>query len=97
MTPPPAASGQRGDAERGPLQPTGHPAELIDPPDPALFVSRSVATGPYALSATIRLPMPMDRALRLIPSTVGSHRPESPESAERSDANGDGRLPSGEY
>ncbi|MGW3010138.1 helix-turn-helix transcriptional regulator [Streptomyces sp. NPDC001219] len=61
------------------LQPTGHPRELIDPPDPALLVSRSVATGPYPLHATIRLPVPMDEALRLIPSSVGSHRPEGPD------------------
>lgn len=58
------------------LHPTGHPVEIVDPPDPALLVSRSVATGPYALYATIRLPMSMDEALRLIPSTVGTHRPD---------------------
>lgn len=58
------------------LQPTGHRVELIDPPDPALLVSRSVATGPYPLSATVRLPVSMDQALRLIPATVGTHRPE---------------------
>lgn len=60
------------------LQPTGHTVELIDPPDPAMLVSRSVATGPYPLSVTIRLPVPMNHALRLIPATVGTHRPESP-------------------
>ncbi|WP_122618806.1 YafY family protein [Streptomyces sp. Tu 4128] len=61
------------------LQPTGHEVELVDPPDPALLVSRSVATGPYPLTATIRLPVPMDQALRLIPATVGTHRPEGPD------------------
>ncbi|MER0477923.1 YafY family protein [Streptomyces sp. Edi2] len=61
------------------LQPTGRPVEFIDPPDPALLVSRSVATGPYPLQATIRLPMPMNQALRLIPSSVGTHRPEGPD------------------
>ncbi|MDG9727618.1 MULTISPECIES: helix-turn-helix transcriptional regulator [unclassified Streptomyces] len=62
------------------LQPTGRPVDLTDPPpDPALLVSRATATGPYALCATIRLPMPMDQALRLIPSSVGVHRPDGPE------------------
>ncbi|MCZ1005669.1 helix-turn-helix transcriptional regulator [Streptomyces lydicus] len=61
------------------LHPTGQPVELIDPPDPALLVSRSVATGPYPLHATIRLPMPVNQALRLIPSSVGAHRPEGPD------------------
>ncbi|MGW1376984.1 helix-turn-helix transcriptional regulator [Streptomyces sp. NPDC002446] len=61
------------------IQPTGHRVDLIDAPDPALLVSRSVATGPYPIHATIRLPMPMDQALRLIPSTVGAHHPEGPE------------------
>ena len=61
------------------LQPTGRPADLTDPPDPARLVSRNIANGPYPLSATIRLPVPMSRALRLIPATVGSHRPDGPD------------------
>ncbi|MDT0610133.1 helix-turn-helix transcriptional regulator [Streptomyces lancefieldiae] len=62
------------------LQPTGRPVELTEPPpDPALLVSRATATGPYPLRATVRLPVPMDRALRLIPSTVGVHRPDGPD------------------
>ncbi|GAA2876804.1 YafY family protein [Streptomyces mexicanus] len=56
------------------LHPTGRPVELLDPPDPALLVSRSLATGPYPLYATVRLPVPMDEALRLVPATVGVHR-----------------------
>ncbi|MFD5447633.1 helix-turn-helix transcriptional regulator [Streptomyces sp. NPDC003470] len=60
------------------LRPTGRPVEITDPPDPALLVSRSVATGPYPLRATVRLPMPPDQALRLVPSTVGTHRADGP-------------------
>lgn len=63
----------------GRIQPTGRPVELVDPPDPALLVSRSIATGAYPLYVTIRLPLPMERALRLIPPTVGAHRPEGPD------------------
>ncbi|WP_240468166.1 helix-turn-helix transcriptional regulator [Streptomyces dangxiongensis] len=61
------------------LQPTGQPADLTDPPDPARLVSRNIANGPYPLAATIRLPLPLDQALRLIPATVGTHRPDGPD------------------
>ncbi|WKE70358.1 YafY family protein [Streptomyces sp. WP-1] len=61
------------------LQPTGRPADLGDPPDPAHLVSRNIANGPYPLSATVRLPVPLDQALRLVPATVGTHRPDGPD------------------
>ncbi|WP_267882875.1 WYL domain-containing protein [Streptomyces sp. Amel2xE9] len=61
------------------LQPTGQPADLTDPPDPALLVSRNIATGPYPMHATVRLPVGLDQALRLIPATVGAHRPDGPD------------------
>ncbi|MFG2356794.1 helix-turn-helix transcriptional regulator [Streptomyces sp. NPDC048521] len=61
------------------LQLTGQPAQLTDPPDPALLVSRNIANGPYPLTATVRLPVPMDQALRLVPATVGTHRPDGPD------------------
>jgi predicted DNA-binding transcriptional regulator YafY len=61
------------------LQPTGRPADLTDAPDPAHLVSRNIANGPYPLSATIRLPLPVSEALRLIPPTVGTHRPDGPD------------------
>ncbi|MGW1284129.1 helix-turn-helix transcriptional regulator [Streptomyces sp. NPDC002586] len=60
------------------LQPTGHPADLTDPPDPARLVSRNIANGPYPLTATIRVPLPMREALRLVPATIGTHRPDDP-------------------
>lgn len=52
------------------VRPTGHAAEILDPPDPALLVSRGIASGAY--------PLPMDRALRLVPPTVGSYHPDGP-------------------
>ncbi|MEV5757750.1 YafY family protein [Streptomyces tendae] len=62
------------------LQPTGRAVEFTEPPpDPALLVSRASATGPYAVLATVRLPVPMEQALRLIPATVGLHRADGPE------------------
>ncbi|MEU3858901.1 YafY family protein [Streptomyces sp. NPDC028722] len=58
---------------------TGRPVEITDPPDPAQLVSHNTANGPYPLSATVRLPLPLDRALRLVPATVGTHRPDGPD------------------
>ncbi|MCP9973042.1 WYL domain-containing protein [Streptomyces somaliensis] len=61
------------------VRPTGHPAELVDPPDPALLVSRGIAGVVYPLYATVRLPHPVDRALELVPPTIGAHRPDGPD------------------
>ncbi|WP_256916613.1 helix-turn-helix transcriptional regulator [Streptomyces hilarionis] len=63
----------------GHIRPTGQAVELVDSPDPALLVSRSIASGSYPLYVTIRLPLPMNQALRLIPATVGSHRQDGPD------------------
>ncbi|OJF11097.1 helix-turn-helix transcriptional regulator [Couchioplanes caeruleus] len=61
------------------VQPTGHTVELVDPPDPALFVSRGIAGVVYPLYVTVRLPQPMDQALRLVPPTIGTHHPDGPD------------------
>ncbi|MFJ2822790.1 helix-turn-helix transcriptional regulator [Streptomyces toxytricini] len=61
------------------VQPTGRAVELVDPPDPALLVSRSIAGVVYPLYATVRLAHPMDQALRLIPPTIGTHHPDGPD------------------
>ncbi|OIK01322.1 helix-turn-helix transcriptional regulator [Streptomyces monashensis] len=61
------------------LQPTGRPADLTDAPDPAHLVSRNIATGPYPLTATVRLPLPLRAALRLVPATIGTHHPDGPD------------------
>lgn len=58
---------------------TGHAAELVDPPDPVLLVSRGIAGGAYPIYATVRLPLPQDQALRLVPATVGTHAPDGPD------------------
>ncbi|MGW4379423.1 helix-turn-helix transcriptional regulator [Kitasatospora sp. NPDC004531] len=63
----------------GRIRATGRPVELADPPDPALLVSRSLARAAYPVYVTVRLPLPLDRALRLIPPSVGTHRPDGPD------------------
>lgn len=59
-------------------RPTGHMVELVDPPDAALLVSRSIASVVYPLYVTVRLPLPVDQALRLVPPTIGTHHPDGP-------------------
>lgn len=61
------------------IQSTGHAVELRDPPDPAHLVSHSIAAGTYPLYVRVRLPVPLERALRLVPPTVGSHQPDGPD------------------
>ncbi|MFC9649409.1 helix-turn-helix transcriptional regulator [Streptomyces sp. NPDC056937] len=53
--------------------PTGEPVNLVDPPDAALLVSRMLTSG-YPLYATVRLPVPLDEALRLVPPNLGTHQ-----------------------
>ncbi|GGW16731.1 DeoR family transcriptional regulator [Streptomyces capoamus] len=61
------------------LQSTGRPVEITDPPDPARLVSRNTANGPYPMSASVRLPLPLADALRVVPATVGTHRADGPD------------------
>ncbi len=61
------------------VRPTGHVAELVDPPDPAQLVSRGIASVVYPLYATVRLPLPVDEALRVVPPTIGTHHPDGPD------------------
>ena len=58
---------------------TGEAVELVDPPDPERLVARAVTSRPYPLYVTVRLPLPMDCALELVPTTVGTHRPDGPD------------------
>ncbi|CAL9561506.1 helix-turn-helix transcriptional regulator [Streptomyces sp. enrichment culture] len=58
------------------VRPTTEPADLTDPPDAAALVSRGIASVVYPVYTTIRLPLPLDRALRKVPPTIGTHRPD---------------------
>ncbi|MFD7730685.1 helix-turn-helix transcriptional regulator [Kitasatospora phosalacinea] len=58
---------------------TGQPvAEPVEPPDPALLVVRNTGTGRYPVYASVRFPVPLEEALRLVPAVVGTHRPDGP-------------------
>lgn len=61
------------------IRSTGRPVRIPDPPDAARLVARAVRAAPYPLTVTVRLPLPMEQALRLVPSTVGSHRADGPD------------------
>jgi predicted DNA-binding transcriptional regulator YafY len=58
--------------------PTGILVELADPPDAAALVSRMLLSD-YPLYATIRLPLPLDEARRVVPPHRGGHQPEGPD------------------
>jgi predicted DNA-binding transcriptional regulator YafY len=58
---------------------TGEPVDIADPPDPALLVAQGLTQGVYAHYTTIRLPLPLDQALRVVPATIGRHHPDGPE------------------
>ncbi|QKW18714.1 WYL domain-containing protein [Kitasatospora sp. NA04385] len=63
----------------GQVRPTGQPvAARFDPPDPALLVAHNTGTGRYPVYASVRLPVPLEQALRLVPASVGTHRPDGP-------------------
>ncbi|MYQ82402.1 MULTISPECIES: helix-turn-helix transcriptional regulator [unclassified Streptomyces] len=53
-------------------QPTGQSADLVDPPDAVLLVSHMLTSG-YPLYATVRVPVPLNQALLLIPRNLGTH------------------------
>ncbi|GAB2825321.1 YafY family protein [Actinoallomurus bryophytorum] len=55
---------------------TGEPTDLPDAPDPAQMVNTGIALGPYPVRVTIRLAVPAEEALALVPPTVGVHRPD---------------------
>ncbi|MFE4369295.1 WYL domain-containing protein [Streptomyces sp. NPDC056835] len=55
--------------------PTGHVTDLVDPPDAPLLVTRTL-TSDYPLYTTVRLPLPLDQALLLIPRGHGIHQPD---------------------
>ncbi|WP_406191767.1 YafY family transcriptional regulator [Streptomyces sp. NBC_01017] len=58
---------------------TTEPSDLTDPPEAAQLVSRGIASVTYPVYTTIRLPLPLDRALEAVPPTIGTHSPDGPE------------------
>ncbi|AOT58986.1 MULTISPECIES: helix-turn-helix transcriptional regulator [Streptomyces] len=57
---------------------TTEPADLTDPPDAAALVSHGIASVVYPVYTTVRLPLPLDRALRKVPPTIGTHHSDGP-------------------
>ena len=55
--------------------PTGEPVRLVDPPDAARLVAQ-VLTSDYPLYVTIRLPVALAEAQRLVPPGRGVHEPD---------------------
>ncbi|MEV0297648.1 WYL domain-containing protein [Nocardia sp. NPDC050710] len=58
---------------------TGHRIQHDNPPDPATLVTEAIAAVTYPLYATIRLSVPLQQALQIVPATIGTHRPDSPD------------------
>lgn len=58
---------------------TGRPVDITDPPDPAELVREVRASATYPMYVTFRLAMPLHGAQGLIPTTVGTHRPDGPD------------------
>ena len=58
---------------------TGRPVEITDPPDPAQLVARGLSSGVYPHTMTIRVPLPLDRALQVVPPAIGTHRGDGPD------------------
>ncbi|WP_320783513.1 YafY family protein [Streptomyces sp. CRN 30] len=58
-------------------RPTGVTVDLPDPPDAARLVADTITRTGYPFYARVRLPLPMEEALRLVPPIVATHEPES--------------------
>lgn len=54
---------------------TGRTTEIVDPPDAAKLVA-DMLTSDYPVYATIRLPVPAERARQLVPPGAGVHEPD---------------------
>jgi predicted DNA-binding transcriptional regulator YafY len=65
----------RADRIQG-VTPTGQAVALPETPDAADMVGRGIARGPYPVRVTVRLAVPAEEARRLVPPTVGVHRPD---------------------
>ncbi len=59
---------------------TGRRTEPRDAPDPEEFVAEGISSVVYPVYATVRLPLPIERAVAVIPPTIGTHTGESADS-----------------
>ncbi|MFJ9034551.1 helix-turn-helix transcriptional regulator [Streptomyces sp. NPDC102274] len=57
---------------------TRRAVEISDPPDPVQLVRDSVSAGTYPVYTTVRVLLPMEQAVQLIPTAMGVHRPDGP-------------------
>lgn len=55
---------------------TGQAVALPGAPDAADMVGQGIARRPHPVRVTIRLAVPADEARRLVPPTIGAHRPD---------------------
>ncbi|WP_433613056.1 helix-turn-helix transcriptional regulator [Prescottella agglutinans] len=59
---------------------TGSRAEPLDAPDPEAFVAEGISSVVYPIYTTVRLPLPLERALAVVPPTIGTHTGEGADS-----------------
>ncbi|MBX3285239.1 MAG: YafY family transcriptional regulator [Actinobacteria bacterium] len=53
--------------------------EIVDPPDPVTLLAEGFGALAEPVEAQVRLPVPLDQALGLIPAHAGRHEPDGPD------------------
>ncbi|MDV6271310.1 helix-turn-helix transcriptional regulator [Rhodococcus globerulus] len=59
---------------------TGNRTEPLDAPDAEAFVAEGISSVVYPIYATVRLPLPVERAQEVVPPTIGTHTSEGSDS-----------------